>query len=128
MDKNVQAIWCYQNCVVPYSHACVHTERRSDTPYALHICVRNRPEIERDPFLAVHVKSNQLWTQAGKKVSLTGIFTNIIIYFILFFLVGHTAFREKLQFHCICRYENALCMNADVPVIKTVGTEMQTSF
>lgn len=55
---------------------------------------------------------------------------NLYIYiyynFFFFFLVGHTAFREKLQFHCICRYENALCMNADV--IKTVGTEMQTSF
>lgn len=46
-----------------------------------------------------------------------------LFYFI--FLVGHTAFREKLQFCCIYRYENALCMNADV--IKTVGTEMQTS-
>lgn len=113
--------------LVPYSHACIHTERRSDTPYALHICVRNRPEIEHDPFLAVHVKSNQLWTQAGKKVSLTGIFTNIsIIIIFICFLGGQTGFREKLQFHCICRCENALCMNADV--INTVGTEMQTSF
>lgn len=79
--------------VVFLIHTHAFTQRRSDTPYALHICVRNRPEIERDPFLAVHVKSNQLWTQAGKKVSLTGIFTNFF-YFILFFLVGHTAERS----------------------------------
>lgn len=59
-------------------------------------------------------------------MSLTGIFTNVSIFFFIYFVVGHVAFREKLQFHCICRYENALCMNADV--IKTVGTEMQTSF
>lgn len=105
-------------------HTHAFTQRRSDIPYALHICVRNRPEIERDPFLAVHVKSNQLWTQAGKKVSLTGIFTNIYFFNFIFFSGSYG--REKLQFHCICRYENALCMNADV--IKTVGTEMQTSF
>lgn len=52
---------------------------------------------------------------------------NLHKFFLFYFIFFSGSYgREKLQFHCICRYENALCMNADV--IKTVGTEMQTSF
>lgn len=64
-------MWCYQTlCVfhlIRYSHTCIHTGRQSDTPYVLHICVRNGPEIKHDLFIALRVKSNQLWTKAGKK-------------------------------------------------------------
>lgn len=61
---------CFQTLVRFPPHSLfthMHTEKQNDAPYALHICVRNRLEIEHDLFIVSCVKSNQLWTKARKR-------------------------------------------------------------
>lgn len=61
---------CFQTLVRFPPHSLfthMHTEKQNDAPYALHICVRNRLEIEHDLFIVLCVKSNQLWTKARQR-------------------------------------------------------------
>lgn len=79
----------------------MHTHRVSDTPYALHICVRNRPGIEHDLFIAPRVKSNQSRTKAGKKAGLRlGSDPHLI-------WECHYNSQAIISLKGICRYKNA---------------------